>query len=752
MRTICCAVVCLMVAAVALGESVTVTSPDGAIEFRLTAEESALYYDVRFEGGAVLVESPLGLALAGLPPLGPGLAVHETARSTHDATWETVVGKRRTVRDHYNALTVRFAQPQGATTSLSLAVRAYNDGVAFRYEVAGDGPLHITNELTAYRVTQDTTAFAQIAGGFNGAYESEYNAQRVSDLQDHLVGYPLLLEYENGPWLALSEANLTRYAGQFIRSASSAPLLLTTRLAPSPAKDGVAVHGTLPLVTPWRVILLGRRLGTLVESDLILNCNEPCAIADPSWIRAGKCVWDWWSDRMVSGVSFDGGINTETYLHLAEFAADNGIEYLLIDDGWALKDILTPREEVDLPRILDYCRQRGVGVLLWMTWGACNRQMDRAFPLYESWGVAGVKIDYMNADHEEMVDFYLRATQRAAQHKLLVDFHGAYKPTGIRRTWPNLMTYEGVKGEEHSKWDTVTPTHNVTLPFTRMLAGPMDYTPGGFDNWQRNAWPHVRRSTAPRVLGTRAHTLAKYVVYESPLQMLVDYPENYRGEPGFDFLRLVPATWDDTRVIDGYPGRAVALARRSGNVWYVGVMTGDGTAGRVTVPLEFLEQGRFKARIWEDGGRAETVPTQLRVSEREVSADAVLLLNAVSGGGAVARIVPEGETIAGATRLRHLVGLRWAAKANEEQKAQVLAALRALPEQIPEILKAEFGADNSGRGLHHGFENHILFTFRDAEALKRYQQHPAHQAFVQQTQGIVEDLLVLDWPVPLVEE
>lgn len=726
----------------AAAEPLRAASPDGTVLFDLRCD-GELTYDVRLDGAPMIVNAPLGLELAGGETLGPGLVATRHRITAVDETYTLHVGEARNVRDHHTLLEVRFAPDNGRT--LELQVRVYNDGVAFRYAVAGEAgaPLNIVNERTGFTLPADARAWAMQVDGFGSAYEDRYNETRVSKLKPALVCYPLTLELPGSRWMALTESNLTRYCGQYIVASATQPLALGTKLSPSPKKDGIAVHGTLPLVTPWRVILLGRRAGDLIESNIVTSCADPSRIADPSWIVPGKCMWDWWNDRMVSGVPFDGGIDTDTMLHLTEFAANEGIEYVLIDDGWALKNILTPRDELDLPRILEYARARGVKILLWMTWGACDKLMHQAFPLYEEWGVAGVKVDFMNADHEDMVDFYDRATELAARHKLVINFHGAFKPTGRHRTWPNELTREAVLGEEHNKWGTVDATHNAALPFTRALGGPMDYTPGGFDNWTRAE--RKPRGTAPRVVGTRGHTLAKYVAFDSFLQLLVDYPANYHGQPGWDFLRAVPTTWDETRVIAGTPGDHVALARRHGEDWYVGLLVGEAADRTVHVPLRFLGDGAYRARVWEDGSRAHVVPTQLKVYDRDVTAGDTLILNAKAEGGAVARIVPANKRFVGPTQLRHLVAFKFKRNVRADKRAEILARLRDLPAQIPEILAVEYGPDVSGRNLHQGFEDFVVMTFRDQAALERYRAHPAHEEFARLAKPYLRDLQVLDW-------
>jgi alpha-glucosidase len=417
-------------------------------------------------------------------------------------------------------------------------------------------------------------------------------------------------------------------------------------LSPQVDDATVAVTAHTPIQTPWRVVMIGHEPGTLIESNLIVNLNAPSAIADTSWIKAGKAAWDWWSGEQADGVSFTPGMNTATMEHYIDFASRSGLEYMLVDAGWAARlgqgandsnaDITKPQPDIDMPALLAYAKAKHVRLWLWTHWSDVERQMDEAFPLYERWGIAGVKIDFMDRNDQWMVDFYHRVAKAAADHHLMIDFHGAYAPDGLRRTYPNLMTREGVLGAEYNKWsarDTVD--HRVMLAFTRMLAGPMDYTPGGF----RNVMPeHFEpRNVKPMVMGTRAHELALYVVFESPLEMVADYPEAYAGQPEMPFLSAVPATWDETRVVAARVGDYVAIARRHGADWYVGAIAGSHGAD-IRVPLSFLPAGTFVADVYADAPDAASQPTKTVIEHRSVTNASIMPMTLIPGGGQAIRI------------------------------------------------------------------------------------------------------------------
>jgi alpha-glucosidase len=446
--------------------------------------------------------------------------------------------------------------------------------------------------------------------------------------------------------VGLLEADLTDYSGMYVGGVPGVENALLSKLSPTRDRMDQVVVGSTPKTTPWRVLLINSRAGGLIESNyIVLDLSAPCALTDTSWIQPGKSAWDWWSGSFAKNVDFKPGMNTATMKHYIDFAAEHHLEYMLVDAGWypaqdythAL-DILHHVPEVDVPDIIAYGKQKGVKVLLWLFWSALDKQMDEAMSLYEKWGAAGIKVDFMDHDDQEMVNFYTRCIRKAADHHLVVDFHGAYKPTGLRRTYPNLLTREGVMGMEYSKWsDRVTPEHDVTIPFTRMLAGPMDFTPGAFNNAALGHF--VARNVEPMSQGTRAHQLAMYVVYESPLVMLSDYPEAYDHNPGMEFLDKVPTVWDDTKVLNGEPAEYITVARQHGDAWYLGSMT-NWKERDLELPLDFLGKGQYEAQIFSDGPDADTVGTSLSINTKRVKPSDKLNVHLAPGGGWAAIFTP----------------------------------------------------------------------------------------------------------------
>ncbi|MBO9715434.1 MAG: glycoside hydrolase family 97 protein [Pseudoxanthomonas sp.] len=640
-------------------------SPGGNARVELSLDdEGRAHYAVAWRGQPLLLPSPLGVQLGDDDRIERGLHVVGVRRSEADDTYELVAGKTRQARDHYRQLEVDLADAQGRT--LGLIVRAYDDGVALRYRLPrpARGDLVVKEDLTGFLFPRDYACWALNLGRFGTSHEGEYDPIAASKLRPtQLIELPLVCGSGAGtPAFAITEADLDDYAGLYLSGrgdgrlgveARLSPRLDTPQLAVRLPRDEVAPTGHL---TPWRVLMLGDSAGALVESNLVSSLNPPTSIRDTSWIRPGKTAWDWWSGGLAPDVA-NAGMNTATIERYIDHAAALKLEYMLIDDGWyvgstsdgrynADADITRPVPALDLPAVIAYARERGVGIWLWAHWKSLAPRMDEVFAQYRDMGVKGVKVDFMDRDDQEMVAFFHRMMRSAADHRLMLDLHGAYRPTGLNRTWPNFLTQEGLLGAEYNKWSRrITPTHNVTLPFTRMLLGPMDYTPGGF----RNMTPEQFQVSfaGPRVMGTRAHQLAMFVVYESGLQMVADSPDVYTDgkgglAPGADFLSLVPARWDETRVLAGEIGQYIVVARRSGRDWYIGAMTNE-TPRTLKIPLDFLPAADYRGTLWRDGDS----PTDVRREELRVDAhNRTLELHLSGGGGAALHLVAPAPRIA----------------------------------------------------------------------------------------------------------
>ena len=657
-----CLIAVLAVPAAVAQNSAQAVSPNGQITLTLLPADAAhgdLRYTVDFHGKRLIDESKLGLEMEGRPALGEGMHLSGSRPETVDESYSIPVGKTKEVRDHYNGLRAEFTD--GSGRRLDVEVRAYDDGVAFRYSVPaqpGLAQVKILHEDTEFSFPKDAESYPLILDGFQSSYEDEYQLRNVSGLHpDWLVALPYLAHEAGIGWLAITEADIENYAGMYLRKSQRfAERVLHAELTPRRDEagklepDGAAVVTATPFASPWRVLMIADDPGRLIESNIVLNLNPPSKIADTSWIKAGKSAWDWWSGDAAPSVSFKTGMNTATIKHYIDFASASGFPYMLIDAGWAKPapnapadlprqaDITQTTAAIDMPELLRYAKEKNVKLWLWAHWTSVDKYMDQAFPLFEKWGIAGVKIDFMNRDDQWMVDWYRRVVEKAAEHHLMIDYHGAFKPDGLRRTYPNLVTRESVMGKEYLRVTArVTPAHNVTLPFTRMLAGPMDYTPGAFGNVTLENF--VPRSFEPMGLNTRAHELALYVVFESPLQMVSDYPEHYAGQKEFDFIKRVPTTWDEVHSIGGVPMEWISLARRSGSDWYVGTMT-NWDERTVKIPLDFLGAGKYIAEMYADAPDTAKEPTHTTLTRQSVDRSTVLDVQMVSGGGNAVWIHP----------------------------------------------------------------------------------------------------------------
>ncbi len=638
----------------------SLVSPNGQtrLTFRLD-ERGRPSFDVAYRDLPVAAGS-LGLEFAGSGPLIEGMAVVGDRRASLDEFYKIPVGKASSAHDHHNELIVSLVESAPAGRRLDLAFRAFDDGVAFRYQVPEQTPLAdfvLTDERTRLSFPGDPLARLLPLKDYTTSYEAYYQSAPLSQIKPgQLLAMPLVLERKADDsrrvWLSLTEADLTDYAGMYLAAVEGEPGSLVARLSPLPGRhDGAKVVGHAPHSSPWRVLMIADDPGRLIESNLVFHLNAPSAIADPSWIHPGKTTFPWWNGYVLDGVDFQPGVNTATMTHYIDFCAEHGIPYHSLDGldiAWyggpiqpeGPTDVTTAAPSIDMPELLRHAKAKGVRLRLWLHWKALKPQIDEAFRTYESWGIEGVMVDFMDRDDQEMVQFYHEMARKAAQHHLTLTLHGAYKPTGMERTWPNVLNYEAVLNQEYNKWQPpqgkgTPPGHNLDVAFLRMLAGPLDYHQGGM----RSVLPEDFhwRDKAPPVQGTRGHQMAMYVVYQNHLPMLADSPSAYRGQAGLDFLVDVPTTWDETRVLRAEIGRCVVIARRKGNAWYLGGMTAD--EGReLDLPLGFLVEGKFKAEVYLD--HPESGPNAITKREQRVAADEALHINMPRAGGFAARLTP----------------------------------------------------------------------------------------------------------------
>ena len=650
---------------------VSVTSPDGRNEITVEAAEGSLAYHVRRDGRDVILPSLLGLTFRDAPPLRDGLRIVGTVRDTVDETWTQPWGQVAEVRNHYHEVRVTVEETDGAARCFDIALRAFDDGVAFRYELPEQpdlGEFELMDELTQFTLATDARGWWIPAGEWN-RYEFLYSASPASRLGR--VHTPLTLEMQDGLHVVLHEANLVDYAAMNLEGTETRTL--ETWL--SPWADGVAVRGRTPFVTPWRTIEMADRAEELEPAVMALNLNPPSRIEDTSWIEPMKYVGIWWGMHInveTWGSGPDHGATTENAMRYIDFAAGHGLGGVLVEGwnvGWdgdwmANADLFSftePYPDYDLEGVAAHAAERGVELIAHneTSMGIANyeEQLEEAFGLYESLGINAIKTGYVgdltaegHAHHGQyMVRHWRRVIETAARHRIMVNAHEPIKDTGERRTWPNMMTREGARGMEYNAWGGEggnPPEHETILFFTRMHAGPMDFTPGVFDLLLESADGPPRTPAESRPRTTLAKQLALYVVLFSPIQMAADLPENYEGQPAFRFIRDVPVHWERTRVLEGRIGDYVVVARqeRGGDDWYVGAIT-DEEARTFEVPLSFLEPGRsYVAEIYADGEDAHwmTNPLPVEISERTVDAGTTLTLRLAPGGGQAIRIRAEG--------------------------------------------------------------------------------------------------------------
>jgi len=631
----------LLFASLCGAQDYQVNSPDKKITVSIKNGDE-LHYSVTFNGKPIISESSLGFEFKSEPAMNKGFKEIDKQENTINETWTPVVkSKHEKIVNNCNQLQVMLKEKTGLMRQMQLSFRVFNDGVAFRtklYRSEKNGHRQITKELTTFNIVGNPKAWVVEYGGYSSSNESEFFERPLSYVTDKTIaGMPFLMDYGDKCWVAISEADINNYPAFYIGTTGKQNVL-TTKLVPLPGEEaeGVKARFDDEVSTPWRVVMIGDTPGKLIESEIIQNLNAPCAIEDPSWIKPGMSAWDhWWSGEVK--------MEMPVIKQYIDFASQMGWPYMLVDWQWYGKfntpeaDITKWAPQIDMPQIISYAKSKNVKIIVWLYNSDVNRNSAYkvAFPLYQSWGVAGVKIDFMDRDDQDMVNWYRDIIKCAADNRLLVDFHGAYKPDGIMRTYPNMITREGVMGNEYYKFsDKMSPEHNVKLAFTRMLAGQMDYTPGAFLNVTKAQY---KNQTPAVVWNTRAAELSKFVIYESPLTVVCDHPDNILNQSGADFLKLVPTTWDDIHFIDGYPGDYVAIAKRSGTDWYIGAMN-NSQQKEIVIKLDFISEGDHSIKIWADAKDANKEPKNLKITSGHVKSGDVLKIKLANNGGWVARI------------------------------------------------------------------------------------------------------------------
>jgi alpha-glucosidase len=643
-------------------EACRLSSPDGKIEVSIRlprqGSDERPTWSATFRGKLLVTDCELGLQTAKAGDLLAGVRVLRQHSRSADQRIRVLFGKADHAQDRFHE--TRFLLETPSHRQLDVVFRCYNDAIALRYELPGkakNGLVTITDETTSFRVAGDPTAYAQYLESYTTSHEHNVTTVNYRDIRpDTLLDMLLTFSWADGSYLALTEASLRHYAGMSLMRTASNDLTprLVCKLTPRP--DGTKVVRPLPMLTPWRVALIGDRPGALLESETLYCLNDPSVIKDVSWIKPGKITFSWWNGDVYDGKRDLPILSFAMAKKYIDFCASNGIPtHSLTSDEknvspWYYQsklgvapgpdtDVTRPRADFDLPAIRRYAQSKHVRLWTWVHQGALRGRVEEAFTAFEKLGWCGMMVDFFDHDDQESVEFAESILQSAARHHIMIHFHGVWKPTGWQRTYPNLMNHEGALNLEYLKWsDRCTPEHDVMLAFTRLIAGPMDYHLGGFRAVPRAQFkPH---NIAPNVLGTRCHQLAMYVCFDNPNPMVADYPVAYEGQPGFDFLMLVPTWWDETRVLVGQVGEVLVTARRKGSAWYLGGLSANHSRD-LELPLAFLSSGHFLATVWKDAPDTESSPNHLTTDTVRVSAGDTLKLHIAVDGGFVAQLKPD---------------------------------------------------------------------------------------------------------------
>lgn len=646
--------ICLLIANLSMqAQDYQISSPNGAISTKIKITDK-VYYALDYQGENILWYSPISMTVLQNNQeaiLGANPKVKKAEERSRSELIKTVWGIRAQVEDKYNEIELKM---EG---DYSLIFRAYNDGVAYRFRTDFDGDIKVLSEEVSWRYLENHPLMAHVVGDFQTSYEKLYTRYKISEVvEDEFISLPLLVNAGKVKMM-ISEADLYEYPGLYIKRLGENNRFFLDGLFPEYPKSwepGGWCQFNLKVTErenylaktegkrefPWRVMGIAAEDKDLLDSDLIYKLSRPAAI-DTEWIRPGKVAWDWWNDWNLSGVDFETGVNNKTYEYYIDFAAKNGLEYIIMDEGWSDQfDLFLQKPGIDVPHLVEYAEKKGVKIILWCVWHTLDRQMEAALDMFEEWGIAGVKVDFIDRDDQIAINYYERLARESAKRKLLVDYHGCSKPTGLHRTYPNVINYESVRGNEYNKFDKdETPQHNIDIAYTRMYVGPMDYTPGAMRNSTQGNW--MMDNSNPMSYGTRCHQLGMYIVYYSPLQMLCDAPTAYERYPDIlKFLSEVPVEWDETIALEGKAGEYAVMARKKGNDWYLGALT-DWKEREIELDLSFLDGGEYEAKMFVDGVNAHRHAEDYQVKEQILKKGDKVKIKLKPGGGAAIQFMKQ---------------------------------------------------------------------------------------------------------------
>ncbi len=619
-------------------------SPDNKILLEINVQ-NGLNWKLFYEEKPVITDAKIALFDKNPFPDKNGKPTKKYRKNVHELVNAQVPVKFKRLKTTYNSLILTYKNKS------AVEFRLYNEGLAYRYKMNFKGNVQIDNETLKFSMPEGSTAFFPEEESMISHYERMYLDTVLSAIEKgKFASLPVLFKSPEGVNLLFTEADLHDYAGMFLEIAGKntlqakfpkVPLKIEVNTRKGADRNEIITEeaGYIAQTSgkrnlPWRVFIVSKQDKDLLKTQMVYNLSRKNVSGDFSWVKPGKVAWDWWNFLNITGVDFKSGINTETYKYYINFASDFGLDYIIMDEGWSktTTNLLETNPEINMPELMAYARKKKVGIILWVLWKPLNENMEQVLDTFAAWGAKGVKVDFMQRSDQLMVNFYERTAREAAKRHLLVDFHGAFKPSGLRAEFPNVLSYEGVKGLENDKWsDWITPKHDCTIPFIRMAAGPMDYTPGAMSNahlknfkisWER-----------PMSQGTRAHQIAMYVLYESPLQMLADNPSAYKKEQECtSFIAKIPTVWDETIPLDAKIAEYLVVARRNGKIWYIGAL-GDEKEHEFTLDLSFLPVGKYQMEFIADGINADKNAEDYKHDIKLVEQGDKINIKLASGGG-----------------------------------------------------------------------------------------------------------------------
>lgn len=624
-------------------EELLLNSPDKKLNVKVSLNNN-VSWSLTYDGETLLNECPISLTLSDGSEPGKNIKVQKKeTRSIDETTTVLVPVKRKQIKNNCNELEIIFGG------GYKIIFRAYDDGAAYRFILNRNSKsLDVLTEQSQFNFAGNyRTLFPEEElSDFVSHYERVYKDTLIGNLPDTaFCSLPVLLKTQTGKSIVISEADLYDYPNMFLKKSDNNsltaiyPRIILEKESASDRDEEIkkfadhiaSINGNASL--PWRVVMVAGKDEDLLENDMVYRLSRP-SDKDFSWVKPGKVAWDWWNALNIYGVDFRSGINTQTYKYYIDFASKFNLEYIILDEGWSktTHDLLNPNPDLNFTELFSYAESKNVGIILWVLWNALDNDMDKILDQFVKWGAKGIKVDFMQRADQEMVNYYEKVASKAADRRLLVDFHGAYKPSGLNRKYPNVLSFEGVKGLENNKWSNdITPKHDVILPFTRMAAGPMDFTPGAMINATKENYRAI--FSEPISQGTRCHQAAMYVMYESPLQMLSDNPTNYLRDTVYTrFISSIPTTWDETIGLKSEVGEFAAVARKHGNKWYIGAMT-NWTPREMEISLSFLGEGIYRLLSVEDGINADKHAADYTMSRGMVRANNKLKIRLSPGGG-----------------------------------------------------------------------------------------------------------------------